>query len=191
MKAIHNQVLYKFSIDGLFPIFQSYKNESNSQLATAPQPRSAVVSDISKLQKWKQFTTPTTRKRRKHPLFPIFQSYKNESNSQHLATIDYDWESCFRYFKVTKMKAIHNFGTNCKFFDRVVSDISKLQKWKQFTTSARALTSAGWLFPIFQSYKNESNSQLVALRPHSSSCCFRYFKVTKMKAIHNHRSIRN
>ena len=148
-------------------------------------PPCSVVSDISKLQKWKQFTTSSFDAPGRSGLFPIFQSYKNESNSQLRILPHPGISRCFRYFKVTKMKAIHNQTGAVTNMEYVVSDISKLQKWKQFTTIKQDDVCISWLFPIFQSYKNESNSQHNHSWHINLSCCFRYFKVTKMKAIHS------
>ena len=186
MKAIHNENARVYKLYRLFPIFQRYENESNSQHNHWFGDAWFVVSDISKIQKWKQFTTEPIMSRNLFTLFPIFQRYKNESNSQRERVISISSICCFRYFKDTKMKAIHNLRLLTPKDGKVVSDISKIQKWKQFTTRRFWLLTITSLFPIFQRYKNESNSQPQRRVGFEDVSCFRYFKDTKMKAIHNY-----
>ena len=66
---------------------------------------------------------------------------------------------CFRYFKDTILKAIHNAF---RLFDNLVV-----------------------MFPIFQRYNFESNSQRRFRGIFKIKRCFRYFKDTILKAIHN------
>ena len=66
---------------------------------------------------------------------------------------------CFQWFKDTKMKANHNHSVQGDWADTVVSSGSKILKWKQITTP-----------PALQVFV---------------SCCFQWFKDTKMKANHN------
>ena len=42
-------------------------------------------------------------------MFPIFQRYNFESNSQQCSMYSESLKGCFRYFKDTILKAIHNF----------------------------------------------------------------------------------
>ena len=53
-----------------------------------------------------------------------------------------------------------------------VSNNSKRQIWKQFTTATQAVVSAGGLFLITQRYKFESNSQLFEPPLRVSYNCF-------------------
>ena len=68
----------------------------------------SVVTDMSKIQFWKQFTTE-----------PIGEIAK---------------ESCYWYVKDTILKAIHNCIVTPFSPIWVVTDMSKIQFWKQFTT---------------------------------------------------------
>ena len=95
--------------------------------------RNPVVSNGSKILKWKQITTPKF--------------------------ISINPLSCFQWFKDTKMKANHNLADLLNIIPRVVSNGSKILKWKQITTG---FDSVGLL-----------------------NCCFQWFKDTKMKANHN------
>ena len=98
-----------------------------------------VVSNTSKLLKWKQITT-----------------LHNWANAT---------QCCFQYVKVTKMKANHNSVKWGQYSVKVVSNTSKLLKWKQITTN-----------PI---------------QGAECRCCFQYVKVTKMKANHNNYVFHN
>ena len=51
-------------------------------------------------------------------MFPIFQRYNFESNSQHQEKTPSFIVGCFRYFKDTILKAIHNYSAapHCKNF---------------------------------------------------------------------------
>ena len=95
------------------------------------------VSDSSKLQIQKQITTHLTTLRRKMQVFPIVQSYKFKSKSQRMP-----------------------YGTGGVLG---VSDSSKLQIQKQITTVCSLSSYMGWVFPIVQSYKFKSKSQLYFL----------------------------
>ena len=95
-----------------------------------------VVSNDSKILKWKQITTQFNQ------LIGLF--------------------SCFQWFKDTKMKANHNRQGCMNLFLGVVSNDSKILKWKQITT--------------------------LLLYWNPVLCCFQWFKDTKMKANHNSKS---
>ena len=92
-----------------------------------------AVSNGSKILKWKQITTGKGK----------------------------TWigESCFQWFKDTKMKANHNLSRIQSNQQSAVSNGSKILKWKQITTEL-------WRKILLQ-------------------CCFQWFKDTKMKANHN------
>ena len=92
-----------------------------------------VVTDMSKIQFWKQFTTLY------HP---------SELHPR-----------CYWYVKDTILKAIHNHMALRVLKLKVVTDMSKIQFWKQFTTYA--------IFICF------------------NFCCYWYVKDTILKAIHN------
>ena len=142
----------------------------------------------------------------------MFQRYENESNSQLVWWWNYLSCNCFWCFKDMKMKAIHNYSVLIQLNVLTVSDVSKIWKWKQFTTYPIVKIPAGQLFLMFQRYENESNSQhIIDSRAHFSTVsdvskiwkwkqfttwrtiidkiknCFWCFKDMKMKAIHNSR----
>ena len=67
-------------------------------------------------------------------MFPIFQRYNFESNSQRNHNLSLHKRGCFRYFKDTILKAIHNYQECIYPHGKDVSDISKIQIYKRFTT---------------------------------------------------------
>ena len=69
--------------------------------------------------------------------------------------------------------------------DLGVSDSSKLQIQKQITTINHGMPSISTVFPIVQSYKFKSKSQLDMTAQGDNDGCFRQFKVTNSKANHN------
>ena len=114
---------------------------------------------MSKIQFWKQFTTWT------------YQTH----NQKH----------CIRYVKDTILKAIYNLRLRLLPLHLTVFDMSKIQFWKQFTTS-NTWRSKGWkLYSICQRYNFESNLQLKYLSPKRLQHCIRYVKDTILKAIYN------
>ena len=159
LKANHNK---RDTLDYFFPLFpmvQRYKFESKSQLSLIFWNQLLVVSNGSKVQIWKQITT-----------------YRQVLVSE--------W-SCFQWFKGTNLKANHNrmwFGLH---FGRVVSNGSKVQIWKQITTTKLHFVCFILLFPMVQRYKFESKSQLCGSRTPCPRSCFQWFKGTNLKANHN------
>ena len=141
---------------------------------------------MSKIQIWKQFTTRSASVRTAAALFLICQRYKFESNSQPKACDHAVTVRCFWYVKDTNLKAIHNHRLSMMPSGRVVSDMSKIQIWKQFTTGGAWECGRAGLFLICQRYKFESNSQLVTSNRNEAVCCFWYVKDTNLKAIHNY-----
>ena len=117
----------------LYSICQRYNFESNLQRIEEPNLFSLTVFDMSKIQFWKQFTTSQLVYR-------------------------FTW-NCIRYVKDTILKAIYNILTTNTLYMRTVFDMSKIQFWKQFTTTP-------------QIYRLLCN-------------CIRYVKDTILKAIYN------
>ena len=66
----------------VFPIVQSYKFKSKSQLNAKNRRKAEGVPDSSKLQIQKQITTQTNGITEENLVFPIVQSYKFKSKSQ-------------------------------------------------------------------------------------------------------------
>ena len=83
------------------------------------------------------------------------------------------------------MKANHNPTVPLGACLAVVASTTKIQKWKQITTSVYIVSSGTVLLPVRQRYKNESKSQpSLGYTPGQIGCC-QYDKDTKMKANHN------
>ena len=92
----------------LLLICQRYNFESNSQQQLSAFQVPTVVTDMSKIQFWKQFTTGDFFTIVWKRLLLICQRYNFESNSQH--------------------------NGSANLIPIVVTDMSKIQFWKQFTT---------------------------------------------------------
>ena len=140
---------------------------------------------MSKIQIWKQITTYYRYNSRGHLLFPICQRYKFESKSQLCQKVIWMALNCFRYVKDTNLKANHNYLHILKIWAITVSDMSKIQIWKQITTLSKLDVTYLLLFPICQRYKFESKSQLHLAEYSARIYCFRYVKDTNLKANHN------
>ena len=149
----------------------------------------SVVFDMSKIQFWKQITTTQLQFLDNRPLFSICQRYNFESKSQRINPRKWIIMSCFRYVKDTILKANHNDGKAINENVRVVFDMSKIQFWKQITTTSISKRNGLALFSICQRYNFESKSQPRLLCGHSPLCCFRYVKDTILKANHNNRCV--
>ena len=119
----------------------------------------AAVSSDTKIQIWKQFTT-------------IFNRI---------------WLTlcCVIRYKDTNLKAIHNRAKYGKRAKRAVSSDTKIQIWKQFTTSPLLCIAAAQLCHPIQRYKFESNSQRVSYSWLLTGGCVIRYKDTNLKAIHN------
>ena len=96
-----------------------------------------AVSNGSKVQIWKQITTWHYHAGRVH--------------------------GCFQWFKGTNLKANHNTQVALHKTAIAVSNGSKVQIWKQITTSNKHPHPLMVLFPMVQRYKFESKSQRFAL----------------------------
>ena len=117
---------------------------------------------MSKIQFWKQFTTNTRYLSIMFLLYSICQRYNFESNLQPQR---------------------HN-----RYIQKAVFDMSKIQFWKQFTTTIIVRLLRGLLYSICQRYNFESNLQLSIKQMEKDLCCIRYVKDTILKAIYNLQS---
>ena len=117
------------------------------------------VSDLSKIQFWKQITTVTTEAIADNAVFQTYQRYNFESKSQLILQTLTHGQRCFRPIKDTILKANHNEFCEGLTETIGVSDLSKIQFWKQITTQSS-----------------------VMIRP---TRCFRPIKDTILKANHN------
>ena len=165
----------------------------------------------TKLQIWKQFTTHQVHIQAAIAMCIILQSYKFESNSQPQGHQPHPLQRCVLSYKVTNLKAIHNSFVTDDMIDPDVYYPTKLQIWKQFTTSPcqdrhrppdvyyptklqiwKQFTTPGQggenqelMCIILQSYKFESNSQPTTFGCIFTTRCVLSYKVTNLKAIHN------
>ena len=85
-----------------------------------------VVSNVPKILKWEQITTVGRCKVCKR--------------------------RCFQCSKDTKMGANHNTLETFPTYVGVVSNVPKILKWEQITTSHSIRQRTVWLFPMFQRY---------------------------------------
>ena len=147
--------------------------------------KKAAVSSDTKIQIWKQFTTFLIQFCYEKELCHPIQRYKFESNSQHFIIFDAEMQGCVIRYKDTNLKAIHNSKEVSTPLISAVSSDTKIQIWKQFTTTTAHLQGTWGLCHPIQRYKFESNSQprLSAMR--DCLCCVIRYKDTNLKAIHN------
>ena len=144
-----------------------------------------VVTDMSKIQFWKQFTTNFAYILIAFMLLLICQRYNFESNSQPHPIGTYFIRCCYWYVKDTILKAIHNIPSTHLSSLSVVTDMSKIQFWKQFTTDIVNCPIVNMLLLICQRYNFESNSQRWCNLVCFFRGCYWYVKDTILKAIHN------
>ena len=98
-------------------------------------------------------------------LFQIPQRYRFSSKSQLYSVVLTLHSGCFRYHKGTDFQANHNYLTSALPKSLVVLDTTKVQIFKQITTSS-----------------------CIQIR---SNCCFRYHKGTDFQANHNSLIVKN
>ena len=96
---------------------------------------------------------------------------------------------CFRYHKGTDFQANHNLLSLQYKSITVVLDTTKVQIFKQITTSNGTKNLRSGLFQIPQRYRFSSKSQLEEGRRSLAVGCFRYHKGTDFQA--NHNPLRN
>ena len=144
-----------------------------------------AVSSDTKIQIWKQFTTHFVGTLRALQLCHPIQRYKFESNSQRAVYCINAGCRCVIRYKDTNLKAIHNAPacTSCSW--GAVSSDTKIQIWKQFTTTSGSETFWNQLCHPIQRYKFESNSQRISRAWSLKNGCVIRYKDTNLKAIHN------
>ena len=121
------------------------------------------VFNMTKIQFWKQFTTPR-----------VFFPYKTR---------------CIQYDKDTILKAIYNWSQIVNLTANGVFNMTKIQFWKQFTTTKYLLTMDKMVYSIWQRYNFESNLQQKNRQNGREEWCIQYDKDTILKAIYNRCSI--
>ena len=160
--------------------FQANHNKTLKQMSDCK-----VVLDTTKVQIFKQITTMTNIFLLACLLFQIPQRYRFSSKSQLIMTlltlfpvvldttkvqifkqITTVWASnglvtcCFRYHKGTDFQANHNSKLKYKRNILVVLDTTKVQIFKQITTTRQHKVQTLKLFQIPQRYRFSSKSQL-------------------------------
>ena len=111
---------------GCFQCSKDTKMGANHNLVQRTAQLRTVVSNVPKILKWEQITTATA-------------SYSSLS-------------SCFQCSKDTKMGANHNCHIISIILHQVVSNVPKILKWEQITTSFPVAPAFLSLFPMFQRY---------------------------------------
>ena len=144
-----------------------------------------VVLDTTKVQIFKQITTRFEEWSCQPQLFQIPQRYRFSSKSQRYDASTLLSTCCFRYHKGTDFQANHNSFFFFCFFSFVVLDTTKVQIFKQITTSMWWKAVEKTLFQIPQRYRFSSKSQPWQVNTLISGSCFRYHKGTDFQANHN------
>ena len=98
---------------------------------------------------------------------------------------NFDAFGCLSYVKDTILKANHNTRIFRMRYSLVVYHTSKIQFWKQITTSWWCSSGFLRLFIIRQRYNFESKSQQGHLGNLPRRSCLSYVKDTILKANHN------
>ena len=118
-------------------------------------------------------------------LFQIPQRYRFSSKSQQSVISELFTGGCFRYHKGTDFQANHNILKYPHLSYFVVLDTTKVQIFKQITTTSQRNYIPSSLFQIPQRYRFSSKSQQSAATNAAATCCFRYHKGTDFQANHN------
>ena len=142
-----------------YPI-QRYKFESNSQRWCRVGCHRCRCIIRYKDTNLKAIHNPCKVLSEKTKLYYPIQRYKFESNSQQAVALSVMTTRCIIRYKDTNLKAIHNISRRASSWALVVLSDTKIQIWKQFTTSGVSCRH----------------------RP----CCIIRYKDTNLKAIHNH-----
>ena len=120
----------------LFQIPQRYRFSSKSQRTSTNERDVSVVLDTTKGQIFKQITTGIRNNHCSIWLFQIPQRYRFSSKSQRSFVTDIKLDGCFRYHKGTDFQANHNNLKVTRLLIVVVLDTTKVQIFKQITTTS-------------------------------------------------------
>ena len=159
MRANHN--IYALTLIGAWAVMYGTKLQKWEQITTtAPfSTRSSALWCMVQSYKNESKSQLNHLHRCWVPLWCMVQSYKNESKSQLKKPHQHDVGRCDVWYKVTKMRANHNFARVGNQRHGAVMYGTKLQKWEQITTENLTLNMFPLLWCMVQSYKNESKSQ--------------------------------
>ena len=104
----------------------------------------------------------------------------------------YNWSKCYiAIYLLYSVYQRYNFESNLQHPQTeidifiAVFGISKIQFWKQFTTSLTRTISPQTLYSVYQRYNFESNLQHDCFSIYFRFGCIRYIKDTILKAIYN------
>ena len=165
-----------------------YKNtnlKANHNAVVCGDERCIGVSPNTKIQIWKQITTTVLTTCFQLWVYHPIQKYKFESKSQRSWGSPLPWTGCITQYKNTNLKANHNYF----FFRRPqcggVSPNTKIQIWKQITTTVMLLLTIWKVYHPIQKYKFESKSQLSDCLNLVVIRCITQYKNTNLKANHN------
>ena len=154
--------LTDIKLDDTYCCFRYHKGtdfQANHNLVLRGVKFCVVVLDTTKVQIFKQITT--------------------------MSYICIIFKRCFRYHKGTDFQANNNLLLLMLQRSLVVLDTTKVQIFKQITTSLTSLLTSLTLFQIPQRYRFSSKSQLLITPYVKRKCCFRYHKGTDFQANHN------
>ncbi len=210
LKAIYNVVPLGTLDFMLYSVWQRYNFESNLQPSSKFNVFILAVFSMTKIQFWKQFTTARKRHHARVGLYSVWQRYNFESNLQQktkayvspcavfsMTKIQF-WKQfttllrnrlcllcCIQYDKDTILKAIYNEEQKKLLIRYAVFSMTKIQFWKQFTTTSCATPFASLLYSVWQRYNFESNLQPREFKVNRIPRCIQYDKDTILKAIYN------
>ena len=149
-------------------------NHNKTALGTKTE---IVVSNVPKILKWEQITTAENQPASEPSCFQCSKDTKMRANHNHILVLVLrpsvvsnvpkilKWEQittaggdatyklrCFQCSKDTKMRANHNGSICSTGWNMVVSNVPKILKWEQITTTEDIARSEQMLFPMFQRY---------------------------------------
>ena len=143
----------------LYSVYQRYNFESNLQHGTSPVSLSYCCIRYIKDTILKAIYNDRLFLGCCLVLYSVYQRYNFESNLQRIYKLSCCAICCIRYIKDTILKAIYNNKLADIANQYAVFGISKIQFWKQFTTSPTILTKQKRLYSVYQRYNFESNLQ--------------------------------
>ena len=159
--------------------------QANHNYMTDDLPTDDVVFDATKVQIFKQITTVHYVIDLKRRLFLMPQRYRFSSKSQRKHNGFSLYSSCFWCHKGTDFQANHNQVPKVPLQTWVVFDATKVQIFKQITTSMCLWPPNLLLFLMPQRYRFSSKSQHSLHAPFCSVRCFWCHKGTDFQANHN------
>ena len=185
-KQITTSLQLWVTLQVLLLIPQRYNFSSKSQLRRMNYFSIIVVVDTTKVQFFKQITTTQASVRQRDALLLIPQRYNFSSKSQHRIFLNSGSLSCCWYHKGTIFQANHNKRNVYWLLAHVVVDTTKVQFFKQITTTSAKSADHFMLLLIPQRYNFSSKSQRAAFALDKMLGCCWYHKGTIFQANHNY-----